>query len=132
MSSELAPDFDLTACSVWGELEPGSPQFEDDFWAAVTPSGLPSAPPAGIVVLGLAAALLAKRFDLVALATRLAAKAREAVLRDCLDLINELCSLLVVAAQKLLRQLPPDPVRSSGRVAAVLSPRFARPNPALA
>ncbi|HML80607.1 MULTISPECIES: hypothetical protein [Thiomonas] len=130
MSLELAPDFDLTACSVWGELEPGSPQFEDAFWAAVTPTGLPSAPPAGIVVLGLAAALLAKRFDLVALAARLAAKASEAVLRDCLDLTDELCSLLVAAGRQL-RQPPSDPVRSSRRVAAVLSPRFAHPDPAL-
>lgn len=131
MSLELAPDFDHTACSVWGELEPGSRQFEDAFWATVTLSGLPSAPPAGIVVLGLAAALLAKRFDLVALAARLTARASEAVLRDCLDLTDELCNLLVAAAQNL-RQPPPDPVRSSGRFAAVLSPRFARPNPALA
>lgn len=130
MSSELAPDFDLTTCSVWGELEPGSPGFEDGFWASVTPSGLPSAPPAGIVVLGLAAALMAKRFDLVTLAAGLAAKASEAVLRDCLGLTDELCSLLVAAGRQL-RQPPSDPVRSSRRVAAVLSPRFAHPDPAL-
>ena len=116
---------------VWEDLDPGSQEFEDAFWAAVMPSGLPSAPPAGIVVFGLAAALLAKRFDLVALAARLAAKAVEAVLRGCLDLTDELCSLLVVAAQKL-RWPPSDPVRSSGRVSAVLTPRLARPNSQIA
>ncbi len=128
MDLEQADLLEHAATCAWDGLDPDSPEFADAFWATVTPSGLPSAPTAGIVVLGLAAALLAKRFDLVALAARLAANGSEAVLRDCLELADELFHLLVGAAQNL-RRAPPDLVRSSGRFSAVLTPRFARPNP---
>ena len=109
---------------VWDGLDPDSPEFADAFWDSVTQHALPRESRAASRVAGLLPALLARLFDRRALAPSLLARAIEEVHRNATGLTTRLA-----AAARRLRHLQSDPVRSSGRVSAVLTPRLARPNP---
>lgn len=108
---------------VWDDLDPESAAFADEFWASVTQHALPRESRAASRVAGLLPALLARLLDRRALAASLLARAIEEVHRNATGLTTRLA-----AAARRLRHLQSDPVRSSGRVSAVLTPRLARPN----
>ena len=131
--TDLLHPLDEAAVEELLDLEVGTPEFEDAFWLAMTPAGLQSAPTTGAWVwfAGLPQALSLKALRLVALRRRLTALATAAIRHGAAAVAAELAMLLAAAA----RRSPADPVRSTagpGRVAAVLTPRLSRPNPALA
>lgn len=131
LDSDLLRSLDEAAVEELLALEVGTPEFEDAFWAAVTPTDLPCAPRAPIMVFGLRAALLSKLFDRRVWRREFAAKARAAVLYDAAALSAALSALLVAAVRRLRN--PVDPVRGiAGRIAAILTPRLGRPNQLLA
>ncbi|OIQ86949.1 hypothetical protein GALL_312080 [mine drainage metagenome] len=133
LDSDLLRSLDEAAVEELLALEVGTPEFEDAFWLAMTPAGLPSAPTtnAWVWFAGLPQALSLKALRLVALRRPLTALATAAIRHGAAAVAAELAMVLAAAA----RRSPADPVRSTagpGRVAAVLNPRLSRPNPFLA
>ncbi len=117
---------------VWDGLDPDSPEFADAFWDSVTPCDLPSAPPNEWVwYAGLPQALSMKRLRLVALRRQIAADSRAAI-GHCQRELALILKRLLLSRVEQMRYPPPDPVHGKGRVAALLTPRLARPNSPLA
>ena len=133
MDLELDDDTDLTrpldeaAVSAVLALEPGTPEFEGAFWGLFGDCDLPGSPPNQWVWLAnLPQSLALRKLRLIALRGWIsgAYKALSAGTGP-VRAIRPMATL-----RRVDGSWPPDPVQcKAARIAAVLTPRLARPNP---
>ena len=125
--TDLLRPLDEAAVSAVLALEPGTPEFEDAFWGMLGGCDLPrSLPNQWVWLANLPQSLAIKKLRLLAL-RRWISGAYKALSAGAVP-VRAMAPLRRVGAS-----WPPDPVQcKAAGIAAVLTPRLARPNPSSA
>lgn len=123
--TDLLRPLDEAAVSAVLALEPGTPEFEGAFWGLFGGCDLPGSPPNQWVWLAhLPQSLALRRLRLLAL-RRWISGAYKALSAGPVRAVRPMAMLLSMDGA-----WPPDPVQcKAAGIAAILTPRLARPNP---